>query len=162
LRFPVQYVIRPDSRFRGVAGRVASGMLRRGAAVTILPSGAKSRVKSITTFDGDLEQALPGKSVTVTLEDEIDLGRGDLLAEDSGLPQSSTNLEARLVWLHSDPSQPEKPYLLKHGARIVRARIRRILNRLDVNTLLHLPDSAAQLHMNDIAAVEIETTLPLF
>ena len=160
LRFPVQYVIRPDSRFRGFAGRVASGVLRRGATVAVLPSGTTSRVKSITTFDGELEQALPGHSVTVTLEDEIDLGRGDLLAEATALPQSSNNLAARLVWLHADPCRPEKAYLLKHGARIVRARVSRILNRLDVNTLGHL--SAAPPQMNEIAAVEVETTLPLF
>ena len=160
LRFPVQYVIRPDSRFRGFAGRVASGSLRRGATVAVLPSGTTSRVKSITTFDGELEQALPGHSVTVTLEDEIDLGRGDLLAEPTALPQSSNNLAARLVWLHADPCRPEKAYLLKHGARIVRARVSRILHRLDVNTLGHLPASPPQ--MNEIAAVEVETTLPLF
>ena len=162
LRFPVQYVIRPDSRFRGFAGRVTSGVLRCGAAVTTLPSGTKSRVKSISTLDGELEQALPGNSVTVTLEDEIDLGRGDLLVEEAGLPQFSTSLMARLVWLHSDPCRTEKPYLLKHNARTVRARITEILHRLDVNTLSHLPDLAQQIQMNDIAAVQIETTLPLF
>jgi bifunctional enzyme CysN/CysC/sulfate adenylyltransferase subunit 1 len=160
LRFPVQYVIRPDSRFRGFAGRVASGVLRRGASVTALPSGAKSRVKSIVTFDGELEQASPGSSVTVTLEDEIDLGRGDLLAAEAGLPQSSTSVAAKLVWLHSDPCQEEKFYLLKHANRIVRARVTRIVHRLDVNTLRHLPASMPQ--TNDIAAVHVETTLPLY
>jgi sulfate adenylyltransferase subunit 1 len=160
LRFPVQYVIRPDSRFRGFAGRVASGVLRRGAAVVALPSGAKSRVKSIVTFDGELEQSSPGSTVTVTLEDEIDLGRGDLLAAEDSLPQSSTSLAARLVWLHSDPCQEEKLYLLKHANRMVRARVSRILHCLDVNTLDHLPASTPQ--MNDIAAVHVETTLPLY
>ncbi|HEY6307690.1 MAG TPA: sulfate adenylyltransferase subunit CysN, partial [Candidatus Angelobacter sp.] len=160
LRFPVQYVIRTDSRFRGFAGRVASGVLHRGAAITALPSGAKSRVKSIVTFDGELEQARPGSSVTVTLEDEIDVGRGDLLAADAGLPQTSTSLAAKLVWLHSDPCQHENFYLLKHANRIVRARVSRILHRVDVNTLRHLPASTPQ--MNDITAVHIETTLPLF
>jgi sulfate adenylyltransferase subunit 1 len=160
LRFPVQYVIRPDSRFRGFAGRVASGVLRRGAAITALPSGSKSRVKSITTFDGELEHAGPGSSVTVTLEDEIDVGRGDLLAADAGLPQSSTSLAAKLVWLHSDPCQHENFYLLKHANRMVRARVSRILHRVDVNTLHHLPASTPQ--MNDITSVHIETTLPLF
>jgi len=160
LRFPVQYVIRPDSRFRGFAGRVASGVLRRGATVTALPSGAKSRVKSIVTFDGELEHAGPGSSVAVTLEDEIDLGRGDLLAAEAGLPQSSTSLAAKLVWLHSDPCQHEKFYLLKHANRIVRGRVSRILHRVDVNTLRHLPASTPQ--MNDIASVHIDATLPLF
>ena len=160
LRFPVQYVIRPHSRFRGFAGRVASGVLRRGAPVTVLPSGARSRVKSIVTFDGELERAGPGSSVTITLKDEIDLGRGDLLADVGGLPRASTHLAAKLVWLHSDPCQNEEFYLLKHGTRIVRARIKRVLHRLDVNTLRHL--SASNPQMNDIAAVHVETTLPLF
>jgi sulfate adenylyltransferase subunit 1 len=160
LRLPVQCVIRPDANFRGFAGRVASGVLRRGATVTVLPSGARSRVKSITTFDGELAEAIPGRSVTVTLEDEIDLGRGDLLAGETGLPQSATCFEARLVWLHAAPYRPEESYLLKHGARTLRARIGRILHRLDVNTLGHLPAAAPQ--MNDIAAVHVETTLPLF
>jgi len=160
LRFPVQYVIRPHSRFRGFAGRVASGVLRRGAPVTVLPSGARSRVKSIVTFDGELERAGPGSSVTITLKDEIDLGRGDLLADVGGLPRTSTHLAAKLVWLHSDPCQNEEFYLLKHGTRIVRARIKRVLHRLDVNTLRHL--SASNPQMNDIAAVHVETTLPLF
>jgi sulfate adenylyltransferase subunit 1 len=160
LRFPVQYVIRPDSRFRGFAGRVASGVLRRGGTVTALPSGAKSRVKSITTFDGELEQASSGSSVTVTLEDEIDLGRGDLLAAEDSLPQSSTSLAAKLVWLHSGRCQEEKFYLLKHANRMVRARVSRILHCLDVNTLGQLPASTPQ--MNDIAAVHVETTLPLY
>jgi bifunctional enzyme CysN/CysC/sulfate adenylyltransferase subunit 1 len=160
LRFPVQYVIRPDSRFRGFAGRVASGVLRRGAAVTALPSGTKTHVKSIVTFDGDLEQAGPGASVTVTLEDEIDVGRGDLLTAETALPQSATTVAAKLVWLHSDPCQHEKFYLLKHANRVVRARVSRILHRLDVNTLHHLPASTPQ--MNDIAAVQVETTVPIF
>jgi sulfate adenylyltransferase large subunit len=162
LRFPVQYVIRPDGRFRGFAGRVASGILRRGARVVALPSGTRSRVKSIVTFDGELEHAGPGSSVTITLEDEMDLGRGDLLAQDNGTgqPQSSTSLLARLVWLHADACRNEKPYLLKHGTRTVRARVGEILHRLDVNTLGHLPPSVPQ--MNDIAAVRIETMQPLF
>jgi sulfate adenylyltransferase large subunit len=162
LRFPVQYVIRPDGRFRGFAGRVASGILRRGARVVALPSGTRSRIKSIVTFDGELEHAGPGSSVTITLEDEMDLGRGDLLAQDTGTgqPQSSSSLLARLVWLHADACRNEKPYLLKHGTRTVRARVGEILHRLDVNTLGPLPSSALQ--MNDIAAVRIETTQPLF
>ena len=160
LRFPVQYVIRPDSRFRGFAGRVASGVLRRGAAVVALPSGVRSRVKSIVTFDGKLEHAGPGSSVTLTLEDEIDLGRGDLLAGQELLPKGATRLAAKLVWLHSNSCNNEQFYLLKHGTRIVRAHISRVLHRLDVNTLHRLPALTPQ--MNDIAAVHLETTLPLF
>ncbi|HKD44495.1 MAG TPA: GTP-binding protein [Candidatus Angelobacter sp.] len=160
LRLPVQYVIRPDSHFRGFAGQVASGVLRRGAAVTAFPAGTRSRVKSIVTFDGELESAGPGSSITVTLEDEIDVGRGDLLVAETGLPHSSTNLAAKLVWLHADPCGHEKFYLLKHANRIVRARVSKVLDRLDVNTLDPLPASTPQ--MNDIAAVHIETSVPIF
>jgi len=160
LRLPVQYVIRPDSRFRGFAGRVASGILRRGDPVTVFPSRARSRVKSITTFDGELEHAAPGSSITVTLEDEIDISRGDLLAGDGDLPQSAGAFTANLVWLSTSLSSQREFYLLKHTTRTVRARLRKILYRVDVNTLDHRPVSS--LHVNDIAAATIETTLPLF
>jgi sulfate adenylyltransferase subunit 1 len=160
MRFPVQYVIRPDGRFRGFAGRVASGVLHRGAAVIALPSGARSRVKSIVTFDGELDRAAAGSSVTLTLEDEIDLGRGDLLTHQTSMPASSLRFSARLVWLHANACRNEKFYLLKHGTRNVRARVARILHRLDVNTLHELP--AAPPQMNDIVSAHIESTQPLF
>jgi len=160
LRLPIQYVIRPDSRFRGFAGRIASGTLRSGDTVTALPSGIRTRVKSITTFDGELDEARTGSSIAVTLESEIDLSRGDMLAGANDLPQSSTTVRCNLVWLNSDTSDQREFYLLKHGTRIVRARIRKILHRVDMNTLEDVP--AAVLHANDIAVVNIETTLPLF
>ncbi|HEY6251920.1 MAG TPA: GTP-binding protein [Candidatus Angelobacter sp.] len=160
LRLPIQCVIRPDSRFRGFAGRISSGILRRGDAVTAFPSGIRTRVKSITTFDGELDQAGPGSSITVTLESEIDLGRGDLLTGTENVPQSSTGLNSNLVWLSSESSTQREFYLLKHATRTVRARIHKILHRVDMNTLDH--GSTDALHANDIALVNIETTLPLF
>jgi len=160
LRLPIQYVIRPDSRFRGFAGRIASGILRRGESITVCPSGARARVKSITTFDGEMNQAGPGSSITVTLEDEVDISRGDLLAGEGDLPQSASSITANLVWLSASPSDEREFYLLKHTTRTVRARIRQVLHRVDVNTLDHIPVSALQ--VNDIAAASIETTLPLF
>jgi sulfate adenylyltransferase subunit 1 len=159
LRFPVQYVIRPNAEFRGFAGRISAGTLRRGAAVVALPSGVKTRIKSISTFDGPLETAGPGSSVTVTLEDEIDLGRGDLLASPSSLPQASTRFNAHLVWLHADQVRPGRSFLLKHNTRTVRASIAAIRHRIDVNTRAEL--DATSLQMNDIASVTIETTRPL-
>jgi bifunctional enzyme CysN/CysC/sulfate adenylyltransferase subunit 1 len=159
LRFPVQYVIRPNAEFRGFAGRVSAGMLRRGAAVVALPSGARTKVKSITTFDGPLESAGPGSSVTVTLEDEIDLSRGDLLVTPSGIPQSSTRFNAHIVWMHADQVRPGRSFLLKHNTRTVRATISSIRHRIDVNTRAELDTTSLQ--MNDIAAVTIETTKPL-
>jgi bifunctional enzyme CysN/CysC/sulfate adenylyltransferase subunit 1 len=160
LRLPIQYVIRPDSRFRGFAGRIASGTLRRGDAITVCSSNARTRVKSITTFDGEQNQAGPGSSITVTLEDEIDVSRGDLLAGESDLPRSASTITANLVWLSPSPSGDREFYLLKHTTRTVRARLKQILHRVDVNTLDHIPASALQ--VNDIAAATIETTLPLF
>ncbi|HEY6350754.1 MAG TPA: GTP-binding protein [Candidatus Angelobacter sp.] len=160
LRLPVQYVIRPDSRFRGFAGRITSGILRRGDAVTAFPSGIRTRVKSITTFEGELDHAQTGSSITVTLDDEIDLGRGDLLAALENPPQSSTAFRSNLVWLSSESSRRRDFYFLKHATRTVRARIQKILHRVDMNTLAHV--SADALHANDIALVNVETTLPLF
>jgi sulfate adenylyltransferase subunit 1 len=160
LRLPVQYVIRPNSHFRGFAGQVVSGQLRTGAKVIALPSGMQTRVKSIITFNGELSRADANSSATFTVEDEIDLSRGDLLVSEESLPQTTTRPAATLVWMHSEPGRPAQDYLLKHTTRIVRARLRRILHRVDVNTLEHV--DAPELHINDIAAVHIETAKPLF
>ena len=160
LRLPIQYVIRPNSHFRGFSGQVASGRLRSGAKVVALPSAVQTRVKSITTFDGELEQAGVNHSITLTLEDEIDLSRGDLLVGEGDLPQSATRLVVNVVWLHSHPGACGHDYLLKHTTRMVRARLRSILHRVDMNSLEHV--SASTLQMNDVASVEIETSQPLF
>jgi sulfate adenylyltransferase large subunit len=160
LRFPVQYVIRPDQHFRGFAGTIASGTLRAGDEVVALPSGLKSRVKSIVTFDGEIEEARTGEAVTVTLDNELDISRGDMLVSDDKHPAVSRRFQSKLVWMHADGLDQSKLYLLKHTTRAVRARITRIRHRVDINTLAQLP--ADILDMNDIASVEIETTLPLF
>lgn len=160
LRFPVQYVIRPDASFRGFAGQVASGSLRAGQAVVALPSKVKTRVRSIVAFETEPQSAAPGDSVTVTLEDEVDISRGDMLVAESDLPSVGTEFQAMLVWMHSEPLDPHKIYLLKHTARTVRARINQIRYRVDINTLEQVP--AKKLDMNDIAAVDVKTTLPLF
>lgn len=159
LRLPIQYVIRPNSDFRGFAGQVVSGQLRTGAKVIALPSYMQTRVKSIVTFDGEIKKASVGSSVTFTLEDEIDLGRGDLLVNEEDLPQDADQFVANLVWMHSEPSRYEQEYVLKHTTRVVRAHLGRILHRVDVNTLEHVTTPALQ--MNDLAAVQIETTKPL-
>ena len=161
LRFPVQLVSRPNAEFRGFAGRVERGELRVGQTVRALPSGRTSRVSSIVTYDGELKQARAPQSVTVTLEDEIDLSRGEMLVEaDAEAPVRSNAFSARLVWMDEQPLVPGQSYLLKHTTRIVRATVRSIRYRADVVTAEHHPASA--LHMNDIAEVEIETNLPLF
>ena len=159
-RFPVQYVIRPDQNFRGFAGQVASGGVRTGDAVVALPSGVKSRVKSIVTYDGELEEAQAGDAVTITLEDERDISRGDMLVAEAHGPAVSRRLESKLVWMHHESLAVSKLYLLKQTTRTVRAKIARIRYRTDINTFAHI--SAQTLELNDIASVEIESTLPLF
>ena len=160
VRFPVQYVIRPDQNFRGFAGPVASGVIRPGDPVVSLPSEQKSRVKSIVTFDGDSPEAFPPMSVTVTLEDEIDLSRGDMLVSPAYPPRISRHFDAMVVWFNAEPAEPGKSYLLKHTSRTVRAKALQFRYRVNVNTLAQEPVSALQ--MNDIAYVEFETVNPLF
>jgi bifunctional enzyme CysN/CysC/sulfate adenylyltransferase subunit 1 len=160
VRFPVQYVIRPDASFRGFAGQVASGVIRPGDPVVSLPSERKSRVRSIATFDGDAPEAFPPMSVTVTLEDEIDLSRGDMLVSPGHPPRVSRHFEAMVVWFNAEPAEPGRSYLLKHTSRTVRAKALKIRYRVNVNSLVQEP--VDHLQMNDIAYVEFETVSPLF
>jgi sulfate adenylyltransferase subunit 1 len=160
VRFPVQYVIRPDASFRGFAGPVASGVIRPGDPVVSLPSERKSRVKSIVTFDGDAPEAFPPMSVTLTLEDEIDLSRGDMLVSPAHPPRVSRHFDAMVVWFNAEPAEQGKSYLLKHTSRTVRAKALKIHYRVNVNTLAQ--ESASNLQMNDIAYVEFESVSPLF
>jgi sulfate adenylyltransferase large subunit len=159
LRVPVQHVIRPHAGFRGFAGRVSSGALHKGAHVVAVPSGVTTRIRSIVTFDGELDYALPGSSVTVTLQDEIDLGRGDMLVAPDSRPQTSSRIQAHLIWMHPEPMRAGKKLLLKHTTRTVRATVTRIRHRVDVNTLCE--SEAGLLQMNDIGCVTIESTQPL-
>jgi sulfate adenylyltransferase large subunit len=161
LRFPVQLVVRPDATFRGFAGRVERGEVTPGLRVKALPSGRTTRVKSIVTYDGELKAASFPQSVTLELEDEIDLSRGEMLiAEDQVTPQISTQFRAMVVWMNEDPLVVGKTYLAKHTTRTVRATVRAIRYSVDVNTAEHR--DATNLVMNDIAEVEFETSLPLF
>ncbi len=159
-RFPVQYVVRPDSGFRGFAGQVEAGRFQTGDPVTVFPSRQKTRIKSIVTFDGERESAVAGEAVTFTLHDEIDVSRGELLVGEDHPPIVADNFIAKLVWMHAEPLKPGKLYLLKHTTRTVRARIARVRYRVDIDSLSET--SATELHMNDIASVEIRATLPLF
>ncbi|MEP6539273.1 MAG: sulfate adenylyltransferase subunit CysN [Bryobacteraceae bacterium] len=160
MRFPVQYVIRPTLDFRGYAGQMAAGRIRPGDPVMVLPSGRTSRVKAIATFDGDLPEAFAPMSVTVCLEDEIDISRGDMLVTPASMPHASRRLEAMMVWMHVDPMEIDKPYLVKHTTQQVRATVTGILHKVDINTLAK--NAATQLHLNEIGAVAIETRTPLF
>ncbi|HEX5282515.1 MAG TPA: sulfate adenylyltransferase subunit CysN [Bryocella sp.] len=161
MRFPVQLVLRPGSEFRGFAGRVERGELHHGQTVRALPSGRTTRVSSIITYDGELKQAWEGQSVALTLEDEIDLSRGDILVDAQAQPLVRSNVfRASLVWMNEQPLVAGQSYVLKHTTRVVRATVRSIRYRVDVVTAEH--HSASTLQMNDIADVEFETNLPLF
>jgi bifunctional enzyme CysN/CysC/sulfate adenylyltransferase subunit 1 len=164
MRFPVQLVLRPDANFRGFAGQVARGTLRAGDAVMALPSRRETKVRRIVTYDGDLAAASYPQSVTVELEDEIDLSRGEMLvaAESVGeaMPNVSNRFHAMVVWMHEEPLSVGRTYFLKHTTRTVRATVRAIRYRVDVNSLEHLASDS--LAMNEIAEVEFETNLPLF
>ena len=159
-RFPVQYVIRPDLRFRGYAGAVASGVVRKGDEVLALPSMRTSRVKSIATYDGDLDEAFPPMSVCLTLEDEIDLSRGEMLVHRHNLPRSERRFEAMVVWMGDKPLDPSVPYFLKHTTRLTRARVDQVRYKVDVNTLHRKPAEA--LALNEIGRVVFTSSLPLF
>jgi sulfate adenylyltransferase subunit 1 len=160
LRFPVQMVIRPDSEFRGFAGRVASGVIRPGDDVLALPSGRKTRVRSIVSYDGNLPEAFAPMSVTLQLEDEIDVSRGDMLISPENGPRESRRFRAMVVWLHGSPLEVGRTYLVKHTARLTKIRALQICHRVNVNTLKQ--EQATQLNMNDIASVEFEAHVPLF
>ena len=160
LRFPVQSVIRPNLDFRGFAGQIASGAVRPGDAVTVLPSGRSSRVKSVVTWDGELQEAFAPMSVTICLEDEIDVSRGDMLVGTAARPHIGSRLEAMVVWMNEAPLALHRPYLLKHTTQTVQARVREIIHRVDINTLAEEP--ASRLHLNEIGLVSIQANRPLF
>ena len=153
LRFPVQYVNRPNLNYRGFAGTLASGIVHKGDEVVVLPSGKSSRVKSIVTFEGELEHAGPGQAVTLTMEDEIDISRGDLLVHADNVPPVTDNFEAMLVWMAEEPMLPGKKYDIKRATSYVPGSIANIVHKVDVNTLAEGPGSS--LELNEIGKVRI-------
>jgi sulfate adenylyltransferase subunit 1 len=159
-RLPVQRVIRPDHTYRGFAGQIAAGTIRKGDEIIALPSGRRSRVASITTFDGDLDEAVAPQSIAVTLEEELDISRGDVIADPARPPQTTTEFEAALVWFDGSRLEDHKLYLLKHGTQTLNARITRVLHRTNIQTLEY--EAVHTLGMNDIGGVEITTTRPIF
>ncbi len=166
VRFPVQYVLRPQSHdvrdYRGYAGQVAGGVLKPGDEVVVLPSGFSTRIKSIDTFDGPVEQAFPPMSVVVRLEDEIDISRGDLICRPHNQPQVTQDLEARVCWMDEQTVlRPGMKVRVKHTTRQARAVVKDLLYRLDVNSL-HRDESAGQLQLNEIGRISMRTQQPLF
>ncbi len=158
-RFPVQRVVRPNHEFRGYAGTIASGAVSPGHEVTILPSGRTTNIASIVTFDGDLSEAHAGQSVTLTLQDEIDISRGDMIVSSEDAPQTATEVEATVVWLNENPAELNKRYRLKHNTSLQLADLKKIQYRLNINTLEREPGTT--LEMNGIGSVHIAAARPL-
>ena len=159
LRFPVQYVLRPNLDFRGFSGTIASGTVRRGDRIMALPSRKTSTVERIVTFDGDLAEAHAEMAVTITLADEIDVSRGDTLVREEALPRIGRSIEAMMVWMNERPMAPRAAYLIKQGTRVVSAEVHSIHERVDVNTLERHP--AKQLGLNDIGRVTLTASRAL-
>lgn len=158
-RFPVQYVLRPNLNFRGFCGTIASGIIKKGDPVLVLPSGRQSRVRSIVTFDGELSEAFAPQAVTLTLEDEIDISRGDMMVLPGNEPHVSSQIEAMIVWMHEKPFVSGRSYWIKHTTRTVSGELAEIRYGVDVNTLEHRP--ASQLGMNEVAHVVMSLNQPL-
>lgn len=163
-RFPVQTVLRPQSDeyrdYRGYAGRVASGVFRKGDEVIILPSGFTSKIKSIDTITGVLEEAFAPMSVSITLEDDIDISRGDMIARSNNRPEPKQDLEAMICWLHNSSPQPRAKYTIRHTSNEQKAMIKEVIYKIDINTLNRMPENV-EFGMNDICKIKIRTTKPL-
>jgi bifunctional enzyme CysN/CysC len=159
-RFPVQYVLRPDRDFRGFAGKVASGMVKQGDTVMALPSRKISKVKAIPSYDGNLEKAFPPQSVTIVLEDEIDISRGEMLVNPDNLPRAERHFEAMLVWMDEDPMDISTQFFLKQTTNTTRARIDMLRHKVDVNTLEK--SEVEKLTLNEIGRAIFTTAKPLF
>ncbi|MDO2950403.1 sulfate adenylyltransferase subunit CysN [Aeromonas simiae] len=159
VRLPVQYVNRPNLDFRGFAGTLASGVLKVGDRLAVLPSGKQSTVKRIVTFDGDLERALPGQAITITLADEIDISRGDLLVAAEHPPVVSRRLLAHIVWMGEQPLQAGRSYAIKLATKKSRGEVAAIRHRIDINNLEE--HAADALRLNEIGLCELSLTEPV-
>lgn len=163
-RFPVQNVIRPQSDqwhdYRGYAGRIAGGIFKPGDDVVVLPSGFTSKVKSIDTFDGPLEEAFAPQSVTITLEDDIDISRGDMIVRENNQPSVSQDINVMICWMNDKKMVPNGKYAVKHTTNDARAMIKEINYKVDI-TSLHRVEDDKEVGMNDIARIKLRTTKPL-
>lgn len=164
-RFPVQYVIRPMSNeyhdYRGFAGRVAGGIFKKGDKVIVLPSGFSSKIKLIDLFGADVKEAFSPMSVTMTLEDEIDISRGDMIVRENNQPQVSQDIDMMICWFNAKPLQLNGKYMIKHTSRDARCVVKEIAYKMDINTLHRMEDDK-EIRMNDIGRIKIRTTIPLF
>ena len=164
-RFPIQNVIRPQTTehhdYRGYAGRIAGGVFKKGDAVMVLPSGFTSKIKSIDTFDGEIDEAFAPMSVAMTLEDDIDISRGDMIVRENNKPEVSQDIEAMICWMGDSPLKEKGKYALKHTSKDARCMVKEIKYKVDINTL-HRNEEDKVISSNDIARVTLRTTSPLF
>ncbi|WP_258807290.1 sulfate adenylyltransferase subunit CysN [Pseudidiomarina sp. CB1] len=158
-RFPVQYVSRPHLNFRGYAGTIASGKIKKGDTIRALPSGKVSTIKSIVTFDGELDEAEAPQAVTLTLNDEIDISRGDMIVEKDALPHTSNRVRAKVVWMHEDALVPHRDYYIKMGTKFTNGSCEKIHHRIDVNTLEE--KDAETLALNEIGTLDFSLQEPV-
>jgi len=158
-RFPVQLTFRPDHTFRGYAGTVASGTVTPGERIVVLPSGKTSTVKAITTYEGEIPEARAGDAVVLSLTDEIDISRGDMIVREQNRPDVGTEVEAMVCWMSEQPMEPQRHYLMQHTTRTVQAYVDEVVYRVDVDTL-HRED-APRLGLNDIGRVRLTTASPI-
>ena len=164
-RFPVQNIIRPQTTehhdYRGYAGRIAGGVFKKGDDIMVLPSGFTSKIKSIDTFNGEIEEAFAPMSVAMTLEDDIDISRGDMIVRENNKPEVSQDIEAMICWMGDSPLKEKGKYALKHTSKDARCMVKEIKYKVDINTL-HRDESDKVISSNDIARVTLRTTSPLF
>jgi len=156
LRFPVQYVNRPNLDFRGYCGTLASGVVHKGDEVAVLPSGKTSRVQGIHTYEGEIDRAWPGDAITITLEDEVDISRGDLLVHANNVPDMGNRFAAHLVWMSEDALVPSREYGIKIGTKVTNCYVNQVLEEIDVNTLEHFEDAEGGLALNAIGLCDVE------
>ncbi len=159
-RFPVQYILRPDADFRGYAGRIASGVVRPGDEILILPSEKRTRIREIVTYDGNLDYAFPPQSVTLTVADELDISRGDMLVHPDNVPRVGRHFEAMLVWMDEKPLDSSVNFYLKHATTTTKVRVDKIRYKINVNTMRKAKTD--QLELNEIGRVVLTTISPIF
>ena len=164
-RFPIQNIIRPQTTehhdYRGYAGRIAGGVFKKGDEIMVLPSGFTSKIKSIDTFNGEIEEAFAPMSVAMTLEDDIDISRGDMIVRENNKPEVSQDIEAMICWMGDSPLKEKGKYALKHTSKDARCMVKEIKYKVDINTL-HRDEADKFISSNDIARVTLRTTSPLF
>ncbi len=164
-RFPVQYVIRPQTKeypdYRGYAGRIAGGVFKAGDKVKVLPSGIDSKIKSIDTYNGTIEEAFAPMSVCITLEDDVDISRGDMLVREHNQPEIGQELDLMICWMNSKKLIVRGKYTIKHTSQTARCIIKEVRYKMDINTLHRIEDNK-EIGLNDIGRIAIKTTKPIF